>query len=266
MTRALLLFGKLYVVAVYAFIFVPLLIIVLISFSGDDYLSFPPSSWSLRWYRTVLSNEGFMQGLQNSAVIAVVVMVLSLAIGLPAALAIARLRFAGRELLQTFVLSPLILPAIVLGLGILIIFFRLGLVATYPGLIMAHLTLTLPFTVRILQTTIANLPTDAEDAAKTLGANPLQTFLRITLPQLGPGLIAAAAISAILSFDEIVLSLFIVGPDLSTLPVEIYRYVDERTDPLVAVMAVVLIAVSLGIVVIVERTVGFARTFEGGRR
>lgn len=266
MTRAILILGKAYVVGVYLFIFVPLAIIVLISFSGDDYLSFPPSSWSLRWYETVLSNQDFMNGLKNSIIIALVVMVLSLVIGLPTSVAIARMRFRGREFMQAFVLSPLVLPTIVLGLGILIIFFRLGLVATYPGLVLAHLTLTLPFTVRILQTTIANLPTDAEDAAKTLGANPFQTFMRITLPQLTPGLIAAAAISAILSFDEIVLSLFIVGPNLSTLPVEIYRYVDERTDPMVAVMAVVLIAVSLSIVLLVERTVGFARTFEGGER
>lgn len=259
-------FARLYILGVYAFIFVPLLIIFLVSFSGDDYLTFPPSSWSLRWYEAVLSNADFINGLRNSVIIAAIVMVLSILIGLPTAFALARMRFRGRDFLQTFVLSPLILPTIVLGLGILIIFFRIGLVATYTGLVMAHLTLTLPFTVRILQTTIANLPTDAEDAAMTLGASPLQTFLRVTLPQLGPGLIGAAAISAILSFDEIVLSLFIVGPNLSTLPVEIYRYVDERTDPMVAVMAVVLIVVSLAIVVLVERTVGFARTFEGGRR
>ncbi|MEO1102719.1 MAG: ABC transporter permease [Pseudomonadota bacterium] len=266
MTRFLHILGRLYVVAVYAFIFVPLLIIVLISFSGDDYLVFPPESWSLRWYGAVLSNQGFIEGLQNSLIIAVTVMVLSLAIGLPASLALVRLRFPGREFLTTFVLSPLILPTIVLGLGILIIFFRIGLVATYPGLVLAHLTLTLPFTIRILQTTLSNLPVEVEEAAKTLGANPFQAFMRVTLPQLMPGLIASAAISAVLSFDEIVLSLFIVGPKLTTLPVEIYRYVDERTDPLVAVMAVVLIAVSLGIVILVERTVGFARTFGGSNR
>ena len=95
----------------------------------------------------------------------------------------------------------------------------------------------------------------------TLGARPFQAFRHITLPRLVPGLIAAGAISAILSFDEVVLSLFIVGPRLSTLPVAIYRYVNERTDPMVAVLAVLLICVSLGIVLIVERSVGFARAF-----
>ena len=265
MTRALSVLSRLYVIGVYAFIFVPLLVIVLVSFSGDDYLSFPPESWSLRWYGEVFGNQDFARGLRNSVIIAACVMVISLVIGLPATYALVRLRFFGRDFLQTFVLSPLILPTIVLGLGILIIFFRLGLVATYPGLILAHLTLTLPFTIRVLQTTLANLPLEIEEAAKTLGATPLQTFMRITLPQLAPGLVASAALSAVISFDEIVLSLFIVGPQLSTLPVEIYRYVDERTDPMVAVMAVVLITVSLSIVVLVERTVGFARTFGGER-
>ena len=261
MTRIVPLLGRIYVACVFAFIFVPLIIVFLISFSADTYLVFPPSGWSLRWYREVLGNAGFMNGLRNSVGIAFCVMVLSLAIGLPAAYALARLDFRGRRLMQTFLISPLILPTIVLGLGILVVFFRLGLVATYPGLVLAHLTLTLPFAIRILETTISNLPRDVEEAATTLGARPLQTFRLVTLPQLGPGLVATAAISAVLSFDEIVISLFIVGPNVSTLPVEIYRYVDERTDPMVAVMAVLLITVSLGIVLLVERTVGFARAF-----
>ena len=184
---------------------------------------------------------------------------LSLGFGLPAAWALTRLDFPGRGFLRAFVLAPLILPTIVLGLGILMVFTRLGLTATYPGLILAHLTITLPFATRILQTTLGNLGVEVEHAAMTLGARPFQAFRYITLPRLVPGLIAAGAISAILSFDEVVISLFIVGPRLSTLPVEIYRYVNERTDPMVAVLAVLLIAISLSIVLIVERSVGFAR-------
>ncbi|WP_102225268.1 ABC transporter permease [Acidimangrovimonas sediminis] len=253
--------GRLYVIAVFAFIFLPLILVLLISFSTDDYLNFPPHGWGLRYYHEVLGNANFMAGIRNSAIIAAIVMVLSLAFGLPAAYALTRLNFAGRDFLRSFVLAPLILPTIVLGLGILMIFTQLHLTATYPGLVLAHLVMTLPFTVRILQTTLGNLGTEVEQAAMTLGARPLQTFRYITLPRLVPGLVAAGAISAILSFDEVVLSLFIVGPRLTTLPVAIYRYVDERTDPMVAVLAVLLIAVSLGIVLIVERSVGFARAF-----
>lgn len=251
--------GRLYVILVFCFIFLPLVLVLLISFSNDDYLNFPPHVWGVRYYGEVLHNARFMSGMRNSAIIASIVCVLSLTFGLPAAWALTRLDFRGRGFLRNFVLAPLILPTIVLGLGILMVFTRLDLTATYPGLVMAHLVLTLPFAVRILQTTLSNLGVEVEYAAMSLGARPLQTFRYITLPRLVPGLIAAGALSAVLSFDEIVLSLFIVGPRLTTLPVAIYRYVNERTDPMVAVLAVLLIAISLSIVLIVERSVGFAR-------
>jgi putative spermidine/putrescine transport system permease protein len=261
MTKLLPLLGRTYVITVLACIFAPLLIIFVISFSADDYLSFPPSSWSFRWYAAALTNAQFLSGMRNSAIIALCVSLLSVAFGLPAAWALARLQFRGRQFINAFIMMPLVLPSIVLALGILMVFTPLALTATYPGLVIAHLTLTLPFTIRILQTALMNLGMDPENAALTLGATPVQTFVNITVPRILPGVFASASIAAILSFDEIVLSLFIVGPRLSTLPVEIYRYVDERTDPLVAVLAVLLIVLSLGIVMIVERTIGFTRAF-----
>ncbi|MFD2238260.1 ABC transporter permease [Aureimonas populi] len=253
--------ARAYVALVFAAIFLPLAIIVMISFSADSYLSFPPSGWSLDWYASVLQNRDFMNGLKNSLIIAGIVSVLSILFGLPAAWALVRTNFPGRALVRNLILMPLVLPTIVLGLGILMVYTPAGLVATYPGLVLAHLVMTLPFTVRILQATLSNLGTDVEEAAMSLGAPPLRTFLQVTLPQLAPGLIASAAIASILSFDEIVLSLFIVGPRLSTLPVEIFRYADQRTDPMVAVLAVLLIAISLVMVLVIERSVGFVRVF-----
>ena len=261
MTRVLTILARAWVFAVFAAIFLPLLLIVVISFSGDAYLSFPPTSWSLRWYAEVLSNAGFMEGLRNSVIIAAVVAFLSLALGLPAAYALVRLDFPGRRAIQSLILAPLVLPSMMLGLGILMVFTPAGLVATFPGLVLAHLVMTLPFSVRILQTSRSNLGTDVEQAAMTLGATPVQTFLQITLPRLVPGIVASSAIAAIMSFDEIVLSLFLVGPRLTTLPVAIYRYVEDRTDPMVAVLAVLLIVVSLSMVLLIERTVGFTKAF-----
>jgi len=261
MTRLLSWLARTYVTLIFCVVFLPMAIILVISFSADSYLSFPPSGWSLKWYGTVLGNARFMEGFRNSAVIAVIVAVLSLALGLPAAYALVRLEFPGRALIRNLILAPLILPAMMLGLGILMVFTPAGLVATYPGLVLAHLVMTLPFSIRILQTALGNLGTDVEEAAMTLGARPLQVFRQITLPRLMPGVIASSAIALILSFDEIVLSLFIVGPRLQTLPVAIFRYVDERTDPMVAVLAVLMIALSLTIVLVVERSIGFAKAF-----
>ncbi|CDZ26522.1 ABC transporter permease [Neorhizobium galegae] len=261
MTRFLSFISRTYVTLVFCIVFMPMAIILVISFSADSYLSFPPSGWSLKWYGTVLGNTSFMQGFRNSAIIAGVVAALSLALGLPAAYALVRLDFPGRALIRSLVIAPLVLPAMMLGLGILMVFTPAGLVATYPGLVLAHLVMTLPFSIRILQTALSNLGTDVDEAAMTLGARPLQVFMQITLPRLTPGVIASSAIALILSFDEIVLSLFIVGPRLQTLPVALYRYVDERTDPMVAVLAVLMIALSLAIVLVVERSVGFAKAF-----
>lgn len=261
MTRLISILARVWVFSVFGAIFLPLLLIFIISFSADAYLSFPPSGWSTRWYAEVLSNAAFMTGLRNSAIIAVIVAFLSLALGLPAAYALVRLDFPGRRFIQGLILAPLVLPSMMLGLGILMVFTPAGLVATFPGLVLAHLVMTLPFAVRILQTSLANLGTDVEQAAMTLGATPVQTFMQITLPRLVPGIVASSAIAAIMSFDEIVLSLFLVGPRLTTLPVAIYRYVEDRTDPMVAVLAVLLIAVSLAMVMLIERTVGFTKAF-----
>lgn len=261
MTKFLTWFARIYVILIFAIVFMPMLIILVISFSADSYLSFPPSGWSLKWYSTVLNNQGFMDGFRNSVIIAFIVAALSLLCGLPAAYALVRLDFPGRTLIRNLVMAPLILPAMMLGLGILMVFTPAKLVATYPGLVLAHLVMTLPFSIRILQTAFANLGTDVEEAAMTLGARPLQVFTQVTLPRLMPGVLASSAIALILSFDEIVLSLFIVGPRLQTLPVAIYRYVDERTDPMVAVLAVLMIAISLGVILIVERSIGFTKAF-----
>jgi putative spermidine/putrescine transport system permease protein len=261
MTKFLSWLSRTYVTLVFCIVFMPMAIILVISFSADSYLSFPPSGWSTKWYGAVLGNASFMQGFRNSAFIAVIVAFLSLALGLPAAYALVRLKFPGRNLIRSLVIAPLILPAMMLGLGILMVFTPAGLVATYPGLVLAHLVMTLPFSIRILQTALSNLGTDVDEAAMTLGARPLQVFMQITLPRLTPGVVASSAIALILSFDEIVLSLFIVGPRLQTLPVALYRYVDERTDPMVAVLAVLMITLSLAIVLVVERSIGFAKAF-----
>ncbi|WP_144299750.1 ABC transporter permease [Elioraea rosea] len=248
------------VIAAYGFLLAPAIFVVAIAFSSDRFLTFPPPGLSLRWFATLFEHEQMMAAMQRSAILAAIVTTLSLAIGVPAAYAIARLRFPGRGAIFAALTAPLLLPTLVVGLGILLVFFPYGLAGTWPGLALAHLAVTLPLVVRIMTTAFATLPPDLEDAAATLGATPLKVAFRITLPLALPGLIAAAALSFLISFDEVVISLFIVGPRLSTLPVEMYRYVEGHTDPMVAALAVVLILLSISVVLLVERLVGFTRT------
>lgn len=244
----------------YLLLLAPVVVVAAVSFSAGAFLSFPPPGVSLRWYQALFLNGEVMAALATSTLLAAIVSALSLLIGLPAAYAIARLRFPGRRLLADLLAAPLLLPTLVLGLALLLALQPLKLVATWPGLVLAHCTLAVPFAVRIMTTAIASVPAELEAAARTLGAGPVRAALRVTLPLAAPGLLAAASLSFLVSFDETVISLFLVGPRLTTLPVELFRYAENRTDPLVAALSMLLIVIALAVVLLVERVSGLTRT------
>lgn len=247
---------------VYALILAPIIVVVTLAFSADNFILFPPSGFSTRWFAQLMSNGVLLGALRLSVQIAALVMLLSLLIGVPAALALNKAQFRGREAVQAFFLAPLLLPTLIAGLALLLFFTPLRLTATLPGLALGHMTITLPFVVRMMTTSFATLPQDIEAAAATLGARPWRVVWRVTLPLAAPGLVACAALSFLLSFDETVISLFVSGPRASTLPVEMVRYVEGRTDPLIAALSVVLIGSTLIVVILVERLVGVARAIQ----
>lgn len=251
------------VIALYVFLLAPIAIVLPLSFSADTYLAFPPTAWSLRWYGALLSHDGLTGAFRVSVAIASVVTALALVCGTPAAYALARGTFRGRDGLLALFTAPLLLPSVILGLALLLTFSSWGLLGTYPGVVLAHLVLCTPYVVRIMTTALTTLPPGVEDAAATLGAAPGVVFRRITLPLLLPAVTASAVLSFLISFDEVVVSLFVTGPRLTTLPVEIFNYVDTRTDPLIAAVSVVLVAGTLAGVVLIERAVGLRRAVGG---
>lgn len=247
--------------AALVFLLAPVIIVVPLSFSGESHLSFPPSSWSTRWYVQILSEPKIISAFWTSMGLALSTMTLCLLIGLPTAYALVRLRLPGADLLMSLFTAPLLLPSIVLAIAILIVFASLGLLGTFTGLLAGHLIVTLPYAIRILATSLAGLSTAYEEAAATLGARPFVVFRRVTLPLMLPGLVATAALSFLVSFDEIVLSLFLSGPFISPLPVEMFHYVETRTDPLIAALSCILVVATLAVVLVVDRTAGLGRTF-----
>lgn len=255
---------RLLVALLYLFLLSPLIIIVIISFNEASYLSFPPEEWSLKWYGELLQNDAFINGFRISFFLALGTTALTILFGVPAALAISKFDFPGRGFFIAFFTMPLMVPAIVLGLGLLLVFSRYNLVATYPGLLAAHLVITVPYVIRTVATAVMTLPDAYEEAALSLGATPWVAFRRITWPLIMPGIIAGSAIAFIISFDEVVLTLFLVGPNMTTLPVEIFRYVQFSTDPTVAALSVVLVGISLLIVVVIERAAGLRKTLGQG--
>ena len=250
---------KLLIVLIFAFLLAPVVLVIPMSFSADRFLVWPPSGFSLRWYSALLGETKLMEAARNSFVLALLVTVAALAIGTPAALALGRSRFRGREALIAVLTAPLLLPTIVLALALLIVFVGYGLIGSWAGLLFAHLLVALPYGIRVLMTAVATLPPAVEEAAASLGAAPLSVFRHVTLPLMMPGVAATAAIVFLVSFDEVVISLFVVGPELTTLPVAMFRYVESKTDPLVAAVSALLVLLTLGVVVILERAMGLAR-------
>jgi putative spermidine/putrescine transport system permease protein len=222
-------------------------------------MAFPPKGFSLQWYERLAQNEEFITGFKVSLITAGGVAALALLVGVPVALAITRYDFRGRDALSGFFLSPLLVPAIVLGLALLLVLAPLRVTGTYAGLIIAHLSITVPYVIRTTSMSLLTLNRSCEEAARTLGASAWTTFRRVTLPLIAPGVLAGAVIAFLISFDEAVISLFVVGPRATTLPVEIFHYVETRTDPQIAALSVVLIAISILFVVIIERVMGLRR-------
>ena len=247
-------------IALYTFLLAPLFPVFILSFSNDSYLGFPPSSWGVRWYAALPGNERFVEGLRTSLLVGVVATTTALCLGVLASYAIARLRVPGKAILLALFTAPLVVPSIVLGLGSLLMLAQLRLNGTLFALMATHTLLVAPFVVRIVLTGLATMPADIESAASSLGATPVTIFRRITMPLLRPALLAAAGLSFLISFDEVAVTLFVAGPNRATLPVAVFRYTSDHTDPQVAALSVLLIAVSATMILLIERSVGLMRT------
>lgn len=246
---------------IFLYLLAPVILVFPLSFSGDAVLAFPPSKWGVRWYTALVSDPTIGKAFLVSLGLGAIVTLLSLLIALPAAVVIVRLKTKGSGALYNLFTAPLLLPTIVLGLAILIVFASFNLLATFHGLVLAHLVVTLPYALRVLATALGNLPLAVEEAAATLGASPLTVFRRVTLPLLKPGMVAAGALCFLVSFDEVVITLFLTGPRITTLPVELFHRVEMSADPLVASVSALLIVLTLVVVLIVDRSAGLSRTF-----
>lgn len=251
--------NRVVVTLIYLFLLAPIIAVVLISFNQTSSLSIDIGVPSFQWYQQMISNQAFLEGARVSFITAAVVAIVVLLLGVPIALAIARYQFRGKGAVSAFFLSPLLVPTVVIGLGLLLVFQPMGLAGTYLGIVIAHFGITVPYVIR---TTLMSLKTSdvrCEEAARVHGANSFTTFRRVTLPIIAPGLIAGAAMAFIISFDEAVISLFVAGSGRTTLPVEMFRYLQYRSDPAVAALSVILIAISVALVVVIERVVGLRR-------
>jgi putative spermidine/putrescine transport system permease protein len=252
-------------ILVYAFMLSPVIFCVWISFYAQELASFPPEGYSLRWYGVALARPEFARGFATSLQVAILATLIGVPVGTAAAIAVARGSFAGRETLNTLLLSPLIVPAIVAGTALYVFYVQidnlldLQLAATLRGLVAGHVLLTIPWTVRLVAASLAGLDRAAEEAAANLGAGPLTVFRRVTLPMMRAGIVAATLFSFIQSFENLELSLLLVGPGRTTLPVAMLNYLNFRTDPTIMAVSALQIAIIAALMIITDRFVRLSR-------
>ena len=240
--------------AVYGYLLVPLFVIVLFSFSDKSFFSFPPTGFSFEWYVRAWESDYFLVPALRSLVLGAASTLGAAILAVPAALGVRRLRGSAWEPIVEFtIISPLIIPNLVIGVAFLYYFIPLGLIDTVIGILIAHVVIVLPFMFRAILVSIYDLNRQHEEASEILGASPFMTFRRITLPSLAPGVAAGAIFSFIVSFDQFTVTLFVVQRDQVTLPIAIYNYLFDVNDPVVASVSTVLVVFGLLLTVLVQR-------------
>jgi putative spermidine/putrescine transport system permease protein len=238
------------------FMAAPLIFVIVNSFNAASGSGFPPEEFSTYWYRNALFEIGpmspapqFRKGLKNSLITAAGATVLSLVMGASAARAFVRYRFPGKELVRSFFSAPLIVPSVVFGMALFLLYIRLGVYGSLYSLIIAHAILGLPFAITVLSSTLLGIDPATEEAARDLGATPLKTFVLVTLPQMRVGLIVATLYAFITSFDQVTVSIFLTRPRNNTLPIEMLNYLETHQNPTLAAVSSMLIAFSILLVI-----------------
>lgn len=228
-----------------AFLLLPILFIAALSFGSSQWLIFPPPSWTTKWYGALFSDPRWLESAWTSFRIALVVTVLSVAIGLVASFGLVRSTFVGRGALRALFMTPMILPVVVLAVALYAFFLRLGLAGTATGFVIAHLVVALPFSILALTGALEGFDKSIEDAAVLCGASPLKAKLLVTLPCIGHGIFSAAIFSFLTSWDEVVLAIFMASPTLQTLPVKIWATLRQDLTPVIAAASTLLILVTI---------------------
>lgn len=253
--------ARLAVVALLVFMTVPTVVVIAVSFNPTAILSFPPAGLSLRWYANVVAYPQFRRAAMNSLLVTAAAAALALPAGTLAALALERGRLRGRSVWAAMLLSPLVVPGVAAGLGFLILAAGLGLLRSRSVLVAAHVALVLPFVVRSVWVSVRNLDPVLERAAASLGATPWRVFRRVTLPLLRPGLFAGLLFAVVVSLNEFVVSLFISNRVTEILPVAMFTYVVNYTDPTIAALSSLFIVVTFLVVWLADRYLNLARVF-----
>lgn len=222
------------------FLIGPTLVLVPMSFSSGVTLQFPPPGFSLQWYENLFTSPVWTKAAVSSTQVALLTCITATVLGTLTAFGLVRGRFPGKELVNALVLLPMVVPLVIVAIGMFAVFVSWRIAGSLPGLVLAHTVLALPFVVINVGASLRTMDRNLELASSNLGASPLKTFRYVTLPQILPGVLTGALFAFIVSWDEIVVALFLTSPFLRTLPVVMWEQVRTEVDPTIAALATML--------------------------
>ncbi|WP_087002120.1 ABC transporter permease [Rhizobium sullae] len=267
MNRLLTILFRVSLIAILAFITVPLLVVVAASFSPTSTVTFWPGDWTFQWYTALLESR-WLDPFLLSAGLAIIVSLASGLLGVLAAYSVAYQKCPGHTAIMSFLLSPMAVPQIVKGVAIVLFLSSAGLYQLLgtPGLVMAHIVLTMPYVMRMAATAMFNFDKRLDRAARILGAGPVQRIRYVLLPLIRSGLFSGMTFAFIISFNNIPLSVFLVRPGQTTLPIAVINHLEYSLDPVLAAVNVASLLFVLGTIILFEKIGGFSAHFHGGSK
>ena len=244
--------GRIYVGLLLAFLYLPIIIMGLMSFNASPFYQLP-LEWSTTWYQSFFHNEQLIAATWNSLFIAVLTTIIASILGTAASLALYRYEFTGKKVLQALLLPPIAIPWLITGTAMLIFFFGIGIGRGLHAIVLGHVALALPYVIIVVNSRLKTFPPELEEAARSLGANQWQVTRRVTLPYVAPGIIAGGLFAFAVSFDQFVVSYFLATPGQTTLPVEIYAAIRKGFTPEINAVSTIIILLSMALMLFTAR-------------
>lgn len=249
---------RFYTILVYVFMFAPIAVVLLLAFNSSQFGGFPIEGFSLRWFQKLAENEAIVRAFKTSLSLGLLTALISTSIGILASLALVRYEFRGKDLITTLLISPVLVPETVLAVGLLIFLRWLHMPRSFLLLLMGHSIIALPFVVLVVQARLVGIKTEFEEAARSLGASPVQTFFAITMPLLMPAVFAGALFAFTISFDNITATIFWRPSGMETVPTQIFGMLRHSVSPEINALGFVMIVITVGLPLLAG---GLARHF-----
>lgn len=236
-----------YTILVYLFMFIPVAVVVLLSFNASQFGTFPMEGLSLRWFRELWENDAILRAFRTSLTLGALTSVIATTLGVLASMAMVRYDFRGKTLVSTALVAPILIPEVVLAVGLLLFLQWLSVPKSFLLLLLGHVVFTLPFVVLVVQARLVAIRREYEEAAQSLGATPLQTFFSVTLPLMLPAVLAGMLFSFTISFDDITGTLFWKPGGVETVPTQIFAMLRNSVSPEINALGTVMVVITIAL-------------------